>query len=162
MQILQFTYWFIYPCYVDFFRCPLSLERDFSQLCFTNLSHLPWNRNILLCTYFHNTATDIILFFVPETWSLSVKRPWWYRHMAIKSIYYSYLFNFQIPYVKIERIGTKNWRGHIQTLLKQNLLTCAIAAAVVFKILSLWSSALSETMVPLPESLENCFPEYSQ
>ena len=46
-------------------------------------------------------------------------------------------------------------------LWKQNLLTCALAAAVAFEILSFWSYALRKTMVPLPEnSLENRFPEY--
>ena len=36
---------------------------------------------------------------------------------------------------------------------KQILLTCALAAAVAFEILSLWSYALRETMVPLPETV---------
>jgi hypothetical protein len=43
-----------------------------------------------------------------------------------------------------------NWIPGI-ALWKQNLLTCALAAAVAFEILSLWSYALRETMVPLPE-----------
>jgi hypothetical protein len=38
-------------------------------------------------------------------------------------------------------------------LRKQNLLTCALAAAVAFEILSSWSYALRETMVPLPEAV---------
>ena len=38
-------------------------------------------------------------------------------------------------------------------LWKQNLLTCALAAAVTFEILSLWSYTLRETMVPLPETV---------
>ena len=38
-------------------------------------------------------------------------------------------------------------------LWKQNLLTCALAAAVAFEILSLWSYALRETMVPPPETV---------
>ena len=38
-------------------------------------------------------------------------------------------------------------------LWKQNLLTCALVAAVAFKILLLWSYALREMMVPLPETV---------
>jgi hypothetical protein len=38
-------------------------------------------------------------------------------------------------------------------LWKQNLLTCALAAAVAFEILSLWSYALHEMMVPLPDTV---------
>ena len=38
-------------------------------------------------------------------------------------------------------------------LWKHNLLTCALAAAVAFEILSLWSYVLRETMVPLPETV---------
>jgi len=38
-------------------------------------------------------------------------------------------------------------------LWKQNLLTCALAAAVAFEILSLWNYALREMMVPLPETV---------
>jgi len=38
-------------------------------------------------------------------------------------------------------------------LRKRNLLTCALAAAVVFEILSLWCYATRETMVPLPETV---------
>jgi len=38
-------------------------------------------------------------------------------------------------------------------LWKQNLLTCAVAAAVAFEILSLWSYALHEMMAPLPETV---------
>ena len=38
-------------------------------------------------------------------------------------------------------------------LWKQNLITCAPTAAVTFEILSLWSYALCETMVPLPETV---------
>jgi hypothetical protein len=38
-------------------------------------------------------------------------------------------------------------------LWKQNLLTCALAISVAFEILSLWSYALRETMVPLPETI---------
>jgi hypothetical protein len=38
-------------------------------------------------------------------------------------------------------------------LWKQNLLTCALAAAVTFEILSLWSYALHETKAPLPETV---------
>ena len=38
-------------------------------------------------------------------------------------------------------------------LWKQTLLTCALGAAVSFEMLSLWSYALRETMVPLPETV---------
>ena len=38
-------------------------------------------------------------------------------------------------------------------LWKQSLLTCALEAAVTFEMLSLWSYALRETMVPLPETV---------
>ena len=48
-------------------------------------------------------------------------------------------------------------------LWKQNLLTCALAAAVAFEILSLWNCALRETIVPLPETvLEIVFRNTSQ
>jgi hypothetical protein len=40
-------------------------------------------------------------------------------------------------------------------LRKQHLLTCALAAAVVFEILSVWSYALRETMVLLAETVLN-------
>jgi hypothetical protein len=36
---------------------------------------------------------------------------------------------------------------------KQNLITCALVAAVAFEILSLWSYAIRETMVPLSETV---------
>jgi len=42
-------------------------------------------------------------------------------------------------------------------LWKQNLLTCALAAAVAFEIVSLWSYALHATA---GNSLENSFLEY--
>ena len=57
--------------------------------------------------------------------------------------------------------GRKNGQDHTwcdslipgMALWKQNLLTRALAAAVAFEILSLWIYALSETMVPLPETV---------
>jgi hypothetical protein len=39
------------------------------------------------------------------------------------------------------------------TLWKWNLLTLVLAAAVAFEMLSLWSYALRETMLPLPETV---------
>jgi hypothetical protein len=44
-------------------------------------------------------------------------------------------------------------------LCKQNLLTCALAVAIAFEILDMLSYVLRETMVPLPENLQNRFPE---
>jgi hypothetical protein len=45
------------------------------------------------------------------------------------------------------------------TLRKRNLRTCALAAAVAFEMLSLRSSALRETTMPLLEAVLNRFTE---
>jgi hypothetical protein len=47
--------------------------------------------------------------------------------------------------------------GPVET---KNLLTCAVAFAVAFEILSLQSSALRETMVALSVSFQIRFPQY--
>jgi hypothetical protein len=42
---------------------------------------------------------------------------------------------------------------YLMALWKPNLLACALAAAVAFEVLNLWSSALWEMMVPLQETV---------
>jgi hypothetical protein len=72
-------------------------------------------------------------------------------------IYMGFLIN--VPSHLHCRLVTRNKYRRCDNLIpgmgpwKQNLLTCALAAAVALEILFLWSYALRETMVPLPETV---------
>jgi hypothetical protein len=109
--------------------------------------------------YFHFFFTDLILILMVTESNRYVQQVHvvcvcWEAHKPISCTRPHWMVPTVVRYTWCDNLipGMAPW--------KQNLLTCALAAAVAFEILSLWSCALHETMVPLPQTVLKIVPEY--
>ena len=122
------------------------------------------------------TSARILLFFllyaicsinITQNW-IEQKTPRWYRGAKSGlttncSTSFSILYIYERTLRRVHLPVRSTWCDNLipgMAMWKQSLLTCALTVAVAFEILSLWSYALRETMVPLPETVECRFPEY--
>jgi hypothetical protein len=141
----------------------------------TCVKQLP-NRDTCVCLrtrIFHHVSVDSASLIVQyKPWLSNIQNflqryflryPWRWRCSILLPLHLSNILwlgfltlNFQIYYEYKRCDNLIAWIA----LWKQNLLTFALAAAVALEVFFLWSYALRDTMMPLPESLENRFPEY--
>jgi len=123
------------------------------------------------------TSARILLFFllyaicsinITQNW-IEQKTPRWYRGAKSGlttncSTSFSILYIYERTLRRVHLPVRSTWCDNLipgMAMWKQSLLTCALTVAVAFEILSLWSYALRETMVPLPATvLKTVFPKY--